>query len=88
MHINVLNSESSCDLIVAQAAKQFLQWTTILELESITISVLNGWVTISGRVSWISQKRAAAHAITSIIGVNGISDHLDIRNCEGRPCPD
>jgi osmotically-inducible protein OsmY len=88
MHTAIANGDNSCDLIVAQTARQFLQWTNVLELESITINVLNGWVTISGRVSWISQKRAAAQAITSIIGVIGISDHVDIRNSEGRPCPD
>lgn len=87
MHITVLNDENPGDLTIAKMAQQFLQCTTGLPLETITISVLNGWVTISGRVAWISQKRAATQALQNITGVIGISDHLDIRNLKGRACP-
>jgi osmotically-inducible protein OsmY len=83
MHIKIVNTNNPGDVIIAAAAEQFLLWTTALPLETITISILNGWLTISGRVSWLSQKRAATRALQSVPGLIGISDHLDIRNLEG-----
>ncbi len=87
MHIIILNGDNPSDLVIAKLAQQFLVWTTVLPLESITISVLNGWVTLSGSVSWISQKRAATQALQSISGVTGITDHVDICNSKGHSCP-
>jgi osmotically-inducible protein OsmY len=87
MQIKILNIDNHGDVIIAQAAAQFLQWTVALPLETLTISILNGWLTISGRVSWLSQKRAATQALQSIPGLIGLSDHVDIRNLECCPSP-
>jgi osmotically-inducible protein OsmY len=82
MNIKIMNTNNPGDLIIAKTAEQFLLWTTAIPLELITISILNGWLTISGRVSWISQKRAATQALQSVPGLLGIYDHVDILNLE------
>ncbi len=87
MYITVLHENNPGDLNIAKLAQKFLQCTSGLPLETITVRVQDGWLTISGRVSWISQKRAVTQALQSITGVIGISDHLDIRNSKGRTCP-
>jgi osmotically-inducible protein OsmY len=83
MHIKVHEHSDQADVTIAKAAERFLRWATDVPQDSITISVQQGWLTISGRVSWVSQKRAATQALRCVPGLKGISDHVDIYNCDG-----
>jgi osmotically-inducible protein OsmY len=47
--------------------------------EKIKIEVQEGWVTLTGEVSWNYQKDAAKHAIANIPGVKGVFNHIKIK---------
>jgi osmotically-inducible protein OsmY len=40
--------------------------------------VHNGYVTLTGRVSWIAQKKNAEKAVAHLRGVHGIFNHIDV----------
>jgi osmotically-inducible protein OsmY len=82
MRINIANKNNPDDMLIAEVAEQFLEWSPAVPLEGLTLSVLDGWLTISGTVSWLSQKREAARAVQWVPGLVGFSDHVDIRNLE------
>ena len=53
-------------------------WKTLND--TIKVSVINGWVSLSGAVEWNYQKEAAKEAVTNLIGVKGVSNNIDIKS--------
>ena len=53
-------------------------WKTLND--TIKVSVINGWVSLSGEVEWNYQKEAAKEAVTNLIGVKGVSNNIDIKS--------
>ena len=41
--------------------------------------VENGWVTLSGKLAWNYQREIANKAVASLVGVRGISDHIELK---------
>jgi osmotically-inducible protein OsmY len=46
--------------------------------ETVQAVVHNGHVTLTGRVSWIAQKKNAEKAVAHLPGVHGIFNHIDV----------
>jgi osmotically-inducible protein OsmY len=46
--------------------------------ESVQAVVHDGYVTLTGKVSWIAQRRNAEKAVTHIRGVRGVFNHIEI----------
>jgi osmotically-inducible protein OsmY len=46
--------------------------------ETVQAVVRNGHVTLTGRVTWIAQKKHAEKAVSHIRGVRGILNHIDV----------
>lgn len=67
------------DAEIARSAKEVLQWTTYLPKDAIKIMVENGWVTLSGEVTWEYQRQAAVKALRYLMGVTGVSDETSIK---------
>jgi osmotically-inducible protein OsmY len=46
--------------------------------DTVQAVVHNGYVTLTGRVSWIAQKKNAEKAVAHLRGVHGIFNHIDV----------
>ena len=66
------------DAEISAAVQNVLDWTTSLSTESIASSVKNGWVTLTGSVSWQFQRVAVTNAVRSLNGVLGVTDEITL----------
>ena len=78
MDVNLFGLGKRTDADIASSAESVLTWTTFLPKESVKVMVEDGWVTLSGDVDWEYQRVAASNAISSLMGVKGIIDHIKI----------
>jgi osmotically-inducible protein OsmY len=72
-------SSERTDADIAGAAVHALQWDAFLNLESIEVSVSNGWVTLRGEVEWQYQRLDAERVVRRLTGVKGVSNLLIVK---------
>jgi len=46
--------------------------------DTVQAVVHNGYVTLTGKVSWIAQKKSAEKAVAHLRGVHGVFNHIDV----------
>ena len=68
------------DADIAQSVENVLLWMTYWPKESVKVMVEDGWVTLSGEVSWNYQKQAAADGVRYLMGVTGVSNQITIKH--------
>ncbi len=78
MDVRLGGDSTRKDVEIAQSAKSVLEWTTYLPLDSVKVTVENGWVTLSGEVKWEYQRQSAVSAVRYLTGVKGVSDEIAI----------
>jgi osmotically-inducible protein OsmY len=61
---------------IAAAAIERLAWDTSVPTDAITVKVEQGWVTLTGSVTWHYQKEAAAQDVARLHGVVGLSNQV------------
>lgn len=64
------------DTDIAHAAVSALKWNASVPADMVSIKVENGWITLSGKLSWWYQSDAAERAMRSLVGVRGISNFI------------
>lgn len=67
------------DTEIAQASIAALKWNTSVPHERVTITVADGWITLSGAVDWNYQKDAAARAVHDLTGVKGVTNNIAVQ---------
>lgn len=67
------------DAEIAHTAVNVLSWARLLLMDSVTVSVDHGWITLAGEVEWEYQRQAAATAVRRLVGVTGVSDHIALK---------
>ncbi|HET9643119.1 MAG TPA: BON domain-containing protein [Burkholderiaceae bacterium] len=72
------------DTDIANAAESALQWNNLVPKDAIRLIVDKGWITLQGQVDWDYQRRAAEKSVRHLIGVQGISNEIMLRQ---RPTP-
>lgn len=70
--------ERGADDEIAQRAVSILAWNTRVPHDAVTISVSDGWATLSGKVSWNYQRTAAEAAVRELPGVVGVSNQIEL----------
>lgn len=78
MDVKLMGSSHRNDVDIARSVENVLQWTTYLPANSIKIKVESGWVTLTGKVNWEFQRKAAVNAVRYLMGVKGVNDQLVI----------
>ena len=68
------------DLEIKAELLNVFQWNWNTLNDSIKVSVVNGWVTLSGELEWNYQKEAAKTAASNLIGVKGVTNNISIRS--------
>ncbi len=67
------------DQDIAEAAINALKWDYSVP-EGIKVSVSDGAVTLKGKVEWDYQKEAAKNCVKSLMGVNDVSNEIEIKS--------
>lgn len=73
------------DRDLAGRARAALIWNQSLPREAITVSVEDGWLTLSGEVPWHYQRQDAVNCMRGLAGVLGIRDCITLRVHAPRP---
>jgi osmotically-inducible protein OsmY len=66
------------DADIAEAAANALQWNVVTSAAAVKPIVKDGWVTLSGKVSWGYQKLAAEISVRNLQGVNGVINNIGV----------
>lgn len=77
--VRLIGGAEHTDTDIAEAAVAALEWNTIVPRNRLTVTVVNGWVTLHGTVDWYHQMAAAEHAVLSLAGVKGVSSAIVIQ---------
>jgi osmotically-inducible protein OsmY len=64
---------------IAARAANVLAWSVSLPADAIHLKVENGWITLTGEISWQYQKMAAASAVRRLDGVKRVINLITVR---------
>src|ERR1700722_12313923 len=77
--IEVKTDSELSDLDIARAATDALKWNVTVPADQIKVKVENGWLTLTGEVSWDFERRAAEGAVRNLPGVRGIYNLISVK---------
>jgi osmotically-inducible protein OsmY len=80
------SDRKTADDQIVRRALDILAWNTTIPEDKISVTVQDGWVTLSGDVKWGYQRHDAEHAVRQLSGVKGITNA--IRVSQGASAPD
>jgi osmotically-inducible protein OsmY len=63
---------------LAQAASNALEWN-VISPKNLQATVEDSWITLTGKVHWQFQKRAAEEAVKRLKGVKGITNNIMLK---------
>jgi osmotically-inducible protein OsmY len=78
IRVKVPHSGVRTDTEIAEAAANALQWNVSLGHAQVKPIVKDGWVTLSGQVSWGYQRSAAENSVRNLLGVKGVANEINI----------
>ena len=78
LQVRVPSAGARSDTEIAEAAANALRWHVATVAAEIKPVVNDGWVTLSGKVSWGFQKLAAENAMRNLLGVKGVTNNIAI----------
>jgi len=64
------------DTDIAEAAANALKWDVSMGGTQIKPIVKDGWVTLSGKVSWGFQRTSAENVVRHLVGVKGVTNDI------------
>ncbi|HTT40246.1 MAG TPA: BON domain-containing protein [Burkholderiales bacterium] len=79
VEVRVPEDSSTRDDQVARRAVDSIAWSTSIPSGTVKVEVENGWVTLSGEVSWQYQKSAAESLMRNLYGVSGVTNAITIK---------
>jgi osmotically-inducible protein OsmY len=82
VRLSAANERTDAD--IAAAAVRALEWDAFVSLNSVSVTVSKGWVTLQGEVSWQYQKNDAERVVRRLTGVKGVSNLITVKQ---KPTP-
>jgi len=79
IHVKLPADSQRSDTEVAEAALAALRLNMSVPVADIKLVVHDGWVTLSGQVSFWYQKQAADTTIRHLLGVRGIANDITVK---------
>jgi osmotically-inducible protein OsmY len=80
IEIKIPVSGTRSDTDLAEAAANALRWNVSLSGTEIQpLVVKDGWVSLSGQVSWGYQRIVAEGAVRNLMGVKGVSNYVSVK---------
>ncbi len=85
-HITVAGEPEAVtgDIELAKRIRSILEWYQTIPGDRIKAEVVDGAVTLEGSVEWDDHRKAAEHAIRSLVGVKSVSSRITLTP---RPAP-
>ncbi|SDE43140.1 Osmotically-inducible protein OsmY, contains BON domain [Pricia antarctica] len=68
------------DTDIAKAAVNALKWNMTVPDDKIMIKVEDGWVYLTGELTWEYQKNAAKNALQHLTGVRGVANNITLKS--------
>jgi osmotically-inducible protein OsmY len=66
------------DKEIAKAAVNALEWNATVPKEKVMVKVDNGYIYLTGELSWEHQKDAAKRTVENLLGVKGVISNINI----------
>lgn len=74
------NSETRrTDTAIAEAAVNALSWDSAVPPKSVSLTIRDGWVTLTGNVEWRYQRDAAEYTVRRLYGVKGVTNSILVK---------
>ncbi len=67
------------DADIAEAALNALRWNYSVP-DDIKLAVDSGLITLNGKVDWDYQRQSAKEAVEGLLGVRGVSNHIELKS--------
>ncbi|MDE2136729.1 MAG: BON domain-containing protein [Gammaproteobacteria bacterium] len=80
VEVRLAGDPSTHDDQVAQRALDSIAWSTTIPGGAVKVMVENGWVTLSGEVSWQYQKSSAEDVVRNLYGVSGVTNAITLKS--------
>lgn len=77
--VRLVSGDERTDTEIALAAVAALNWHTVVPHDHVTVTVEDGWITLSGTVDWQYQKDAAVRATRDLTGVKGVTNAIRVQ---------
>jgi osmotically-inducible protein OsmY len=83
--VRIPGSLSRTDTEIAQAVRGALEWNVLVPDQQIRSTVSDGWVTLVGFVTYLSEREDAEKAVGDLLGVRGVTNHLMVNPMKPAP---
>jgi osmotically-inducible protein OsmY len=77
LDVKFANAHQKKDEDLAKAALMALEWSYSVPA-GVTLTVDNGWITLTGTTDWDFQRNAAKFAVFGLKGVRGVTNEIQI----------
>ena len=79
-HLKVRYGEEdrTSDDDIARRALSSLKWSALIP-DGVKVTVEDGWVTLSGQVTWQFERNAAESAVRALTGVLGVTNNIALK---------
>jgi osmotically-inducible protein OsmY len=77
LEVKLLGSHRRNDADIAQSALIALKWHYQVP-EGVEVTVDRAWITLRGEVEWAYERNAAKNAVSSLIGVRGVTNEITL----------
>ena len=71
--------KKTADDEIAARALSLLRWSAVVPTDSVMVKVQDGWVNLSGQVTWQFQRSAAEAEVRRLSGVVGVVNSITIK---------
>ena len=78
IEVKLSTDSRRADEDIARAVSFALEWNIVLP-KSLQVVVEDGWVTLTGKVNWQTQKDAARDTVAQLTGVKGIINNIMVK---------
>ena len=78
LHVRILDADRRADADIRGAALEALHRDTEVPSNLIDVKVSDGWLTLTGEVSWQDQSNAAYYDVGNLQGVTGITNEIKV----------
>jgi osmotically-inducible protein OsmY len=78
MEVHLIGAHDRKDSDIAQAVVNSLRWHVWVP-KQVQATVENGWVTLTGSVTWEYERNSAKDAVSFVCGVKGVSNNITLK---------
>jgi osmotically-inducible protein OsmY len=79
LQVRPAGAEGGSDDEIAKRALNALAWNALVPADSVSVSVENGFVVLTGSVCWQYQRNAAEDAVHYLAGVIGVRNEVGLK---------